>query len=110
MPLLPMGPPPGGGLATPMGPPQGLMPPGVGDAPDLAPAGAMVGALGPLAAQQQAVLDAVKQKLAEEAMAAAMSAVQEAPNPLAAAAQSEPSGLPPAQPGAPDQGLPSGGY
>lgn len=107
MPLLPMGPPQGGGLAMPpQGPAQGLMPPPPMDVP---PAGAGALALAPLAQQQQAQLDAFKQQQAQEAMAVALQAIGSLPNPSAVAAQTEPAPAMSAPPGAPDE-MTQGGY
>lgn len=110
MPLLPMGPPPGGGLATPpmgMGAPGPLMPPqGVPGAPPAA-LGAL--ALDQLVPQQAQILAQLK----AQAMAAAMQAMGELPSPLAAAAQTEPSPLAPSAPagaGPVDDGQSTGGY
>jgi hypothetical protein len=106
MPLLPMGPPQGGGLPMPPQDPGlgGLMPPPM----DVAPAAAGAAALGPLAMQQQQALDQIKQQMAQEAMAVAMQAIAALPNPEAEAAQSEPSGLVPPGPG--DASLDQGSY
>lgn len=107
--LPPQGPPPSGGLAMPPpGAQGGLMPPPAMDAPDPSPAGAGALALAPLAAQQQAQLDALKAQLAQEAMAVAMQAIAGLPNPVAEAAQTEPSGMVPSDPGT-DQTM-TGGY
>lgn len=110
MPLLPMGPPQGGGASLPpppqgMGAPGPLMPP-----PDAAPAAAGALALAPLAQEQQAVMDQVRQQLAQQALAAAMQAIAGQPNPAAAAAQTEPG--PPVSPQglAQDQATQGGGY
>lgn len=87
MSFMPQGPSMSGGLAMPpdaMGG-AGLMPP-----PDLPPAGMGALALAPLAQQQQQMMDALKQQMAQEAMAAAMQAIAGMPNPGAAAAQTEP--------------------
>lgn len=110
MPLLPMSPPMGGGLAMPppgAGAPQGLMPP----PPDLPPAGMGAMALAPLAAQQQQALDAFKQQQAMEAIQTALAAMASQPNPLAEAAVTEPG--PTMDPGVSGQGDPmatNGGY
>ena len=107
MPLLPMGPPQGGGLAPPdpgmAG--GGLMPPPM----DVPPAGAGALALAPLAQQQQAALDAFKQQQAQEAMAVALQAIGSMPNQAATAAQTEPA--PPMNPGPQEpDAMTQGGY
>lgn len=105
MPLLPMGPPPQGGLAPPMpGDAGGLMPP-----PDAPPAGLGAMALAPLAAQQQAQLDAFKQAQAQEALQTALTAIAGMPNPAAAAAQTEPGPVVAAPQGDPNA-MQGGGY
>lgn len=109
MPLLPMGPPQGGGLAAPpQGPPQGLMPPP--PPMDVPPAGAGALALAPLAQQQQAALDAFKAQQAQEAMAVALQAIGSLPNPVAAAAQTEPGPPMVPPPGQTDEAMQGGGY
>lgn len=108
MPLLPMGPPQGGGLAMPpQGPPgAGLMPP-----PDLPPAGMGAMALAPLAQQQQQALDQFKQQQAMEAIQTALAAMASQPNPLAEAAVTEPGPvMDPGVQGAPDPQATNGGY
>jgi hypothetical protein len=59
--------------------------------PDIPPAASAIQQLAPLVPMQQSILDAVKQKLAEQTMATAMQAVAGMPNPVAEAAQTEPS-------------------
>lgn len=106
MPLLPMGPPQqGGGIAAPPvqgGAPPGLMPP---PPPDLTPAGSGAVALAQLAQQQEAQ----KAQWAQEAMAVALQAIGEIPNPAAMAAQTEPAPAMSPGVGAQDQ-MTQGGY
>jgi len=114
MPLMPMGSPPAGMpppgmMPPPPGAPPGLMPP---DPDDMAPAGAAAMALGPLAAQQQAQMDAQKQAFAQQTLQTALAAIQGEPNPAAAAAQTEPGPMVTPGPGQVDQNAPggAGGY
>jgi hypothetical protein len=74
----------------PQGPPQGLMAPPPPD-PNMPPAASAIQGLAPLVPAQQQIMDMVKQKLAEQTMAAAMQAVAGMPNEAAMAAQTEPS-------------------
>lgn len=94
----------------PAGAPQGLAAP-MQD-PNAPPAALGGLAMAQLAPEQQSVLDAVKAQLAQQALSAAVSAMQGLPNPAAEAAVTEPapmlggSGGAPAQPGE----LQGGGY
>lgn len=111
MPLLPMGPPQGGGLATPAGPAPGM--PMQGGLPPMPPpvpaamAGQAAAALVPVQMQQQQQL---AQQQGQETIAALMSVFQSAANPAAEGIGGMPapmiaSGPPPGgDPNAPDQG------
>lgn len=110
MPLLPMGPPQGGGLGLPLGagpqPPMGAAPMG-GMAPPAGPgpppaalAGLAAMQLAPQQAQEQ---DAMWQAHTQDVLAALMSQLASQPNPAAEAAQSEPAPMV-----TPDGGSPQG--
>lgn len=100
MPLLPMGPPPGGGLAMPQAPPMG----GPGPVP-LPPVPAeMAGmAAAALVPEQQAQAAALQQQQAQDLLGMLAAQFAGAPNPAAEAAQ----GMP-AQMVTPGGGAPAG--
>lgn len=81
------------------GPPMGAPPPGMGmggPPPSLLPfastqPGGIMALAGPLLQQQQMDQEALKQQQLEQLMGVVMQALQQQPNPLAEAAQTEPS-------------------
>ena len=101
---------PVGGGQPPMGGPPG---PGGGMAPNLLPfastqPGGIEQLAGPLLQQQQIDLEAFKKQQLEGVMAVVMQHMAQQPNPLAQAAQTEPSPPMDGQPGSPADDLPTG--